>query len=416
MSEFYDIAVVGAGPAGLSAATLTAQSGLKTIVFEEHPVIGVPVQCGEGVSRYLLEHNNIDHRNGKADWIKIHLPNQNFYFPGTKKEHGYDEFGVYRMGNSFDSFLVNRTKFDQMLAAKAEDAGAEIRTGTKVIKLSIDVTNGAELTTKSLTKGSSVIHAKMVVACDGPASRMAASQGLKAPLNYVHAAEWKIKGQLSETLDFYFDHELTPEGYSWVFPKHETSTIGLTCRKVQNPAQRLNKLMKMMEKRFNKTFEKIELIGGLIPANPTQPCQTHKDRFILAGDAGGFTNPIFYGGIAIAILTGRMAGESIVEAVEMDPDHHFSEKNLARYDTKWQNAPQFDPVIYKGRKLFYKNFTNVELEQMGKLTNNVQVGQINWLKAKYLITKAFFTGSIRVRWKDYKTVFEAFSLSGKWGF
>ncbi|MHA2365438.1 MAG: NAD(P)-binding protein, partial [Candidatus Hodarchaeales archaeon] len=86
MSNSFDVAIVGAGPAGLSAATLTAKIGLKTVVFEEHPVIGIPVQCGEGVSRQLLDYHNIDHKNGKSDLIKIHLQEQKFYFPGTPKD------------------------------------------------------------------------------------------------------------------------------------------------------------------------------------------------------------------------------------------------------------------------------------------------------------------------------------------
>ena len=114
MPELFDVAIVGAGPAGLSAAQRTAKSGLKTVVFEEHPVIGIPVQCGEGISRHLLDYHKINHKNGTADWIKNRLPKQKFYYPDTKKEHGKDEFGVYWMGSGFETFLVNRTKFDQL--------------------------------------------------------------------------------------------------------------------------------------------------------------------------------------------------------------------------------------------------------------------------------------------------------------
>jgi NADPH-dependent 2,4-dienoyl-CoA reductase/sulfur reductase-like enzyme len=44
--EQYDVAVIGAGPAGGSAALHAAKLGLKTIILEEHNVIGEPVHCG----------------------------------------------------------------------------------------------------------------------------------------------------------------------------------------------------------------------------------------------------------------------------------------------------------------------------------------------------------------------------------
>ena len=52
----YDVAVVGAGPAGSNAAYECAKNGYKVIILEEDPVVGVPVQCGEGLSCFALQH------------------------------------------------------------------------------------------------------------------------------------------------------------------------------------------------------------------------------------------------------------------------------------------------------------------------------------------------------------------------
>ena len=95
MTESFDVAIIGGGPAGSSAAKKVAEAGLKTILFEEHEVLGFPVQCGEGVSRKLLEIHGIDHKGGKADWIKIHLPLQHFYFPGTNRISINSEYIYY---------------------------------------------------------------------------------------------------------------------------------------------------------------------------------------------------------------------------------------------------------------------------------------------------------------------------------
>ncbi|OLS22894.1 MAG: Digeranylgeranylglycerophospholipid reductase [Candidatus Heimdallarchaeota archaeon LC_3] len=80
--ESFDVIVVGAGPAGTNTATKTAESGLKTIVFEEHQEVGVPVQCGEGISQQLLEYHNIDYKNN--DFVDVQFSNQKFYFGGIE--------------------------------------------------------------------------------------------------------------------------------------------------------------------------------------------------------------------------------------------------------------------------------------------------------------------------------------------
>ena len=299
--ENVDFIIVGAGPAGSNAAIKTAASGLKTLVFEEHKEKGIPDQCGEGDSQQLLDYHKIDYKSG--NFIDIHLPHQKFYFAGKNEKTGDWDMQKYTMVSGYKTYLVNRTKFDQMFAKQAMDKGAEYRTLSIVTDVRIDST-GVEVDVHS-PNGSSpyTVKGKVIVAADGSASRIARSQGLKIPTKYVHACEWKVEGKWSDTLDFYFDHDLTPYGYSWVFPKENVSKIGLVCRQVYEPAIRLNELMKRMEKQFKTTFKKIELIGGLIPAEEQQPQKTFSNRLLVAGDAGGFTNPFFYGGISISILT-----------------------------------------------------------------------------------------------------------------
>lgn len=411
--ESFDVIVVGAGPAGTNAAEKTADAGLKTIILEEHQEVGVPVQCGEGVSEQLLEYHNIDWKNN--DFVDIHLPKQKFYFAGEK--NGEWDIQKYLMLSGFSAFLVNRTKFDQMFANQAVNKGAEIRTKSKATNVSIDK-HGVEVTVRTPEGNNSYsIKGKVIVAADGPAGRIGRSQGLKLPTKYVHAVEYVVKGKHSDTLDFYFDHELTPYGYSWVFPKEEYSKIGLVCRQVFEPAKRLDKLMNRMEKKLNTKFEKLDLIGGIIPAEEKAPEKTVSNRLIITGDAAGFTNPFFYGGISIAILTGRLAGETIVQTSQNKSD--FSENDLMKYESKWRKEKPFNKVIYEGRNLFYKKFSNTELEVMGNFANVDKVGQVTgipWFRAKMLTLRAFLNGDIRKNWREYKKAVSGMSQSGQWGF
>jgi digeranylgeranylglycerophospholipid reductase len=411
--ESFDVIVVGAGPAGTNAAEKTAEAGLKTIVLEEHQEVGVPVQCGEGVSQQLLEYHKIDYK--KNDFVDIHLSKQKFYFAGQTESEW--DIQKYTMLSGFSAFLVNRTKFDQMFANQAMDKGAEIRTKSKVTDVSIDK-QGVEITVRT-PEGDApyTVKGKVIIAADGPAGRIGRAQGLKLPTKYVHAVEYVVKGKHSDALDFYFDHSLTPYGYSWVFPKEEYSKIGLVCRQVFEPAKRLDKLMQRMEKKLNVKFVKLDLIGGIIPAEEKPPEKTFSNKLIVTGDAAGFTNPYFYGGISIAILTGRFAGETIAKVSQKDSD--FSEKSLMMFESKWRKEKPFDKIIYEGRNLFYKKFSNTELEVMGNFANVDKVGQVTgipWLKAKRLTFRAFMDKDIRKNWKEYKKAVGGMSLSGQWGF
>ncbi|OLS22893.1 MAG: Digeranylgeranylglycerophospholipid reductase [Candidatus Heimdallarchaeota archaeon LC_3] len=323
----------------------------------------------------------------------------------------------YQMLGGNSALLVDRTKFDQMFAKEAEEKGVEIRTKSKVTNVSIDK-HGVEATIRT-SEGNFPysVKAKVVVAADGPAGRIGRAHGLRLPTKHVNAVEYIVKGKFSDTLDFYFDHELTPYGYSWLFPKKEYSKIGLVCRQVFEPAKRLEKLMQRMEKMLNTKFEKVSLIGGIIPAEEQPPQKTVSNRLVVTGDAAGFTNPFFYGGISIAILTGRLAGDTIAKVSQKDPN--FSEKSLMLYESKWRKEKPFNKRIYEGRNLFYKKFSNKELEIMGNFADVDKVGQVSgipWFREKLLTLRAFMDKDIRANWKEYKKAVDGMSLSGKWGF
>ena len=66
----YDVLIIGGGPTGLSAAITTAKKDLTTLIIEEHPIIGHPLACGEGISTdKLLSLENMPKINGKFNPI-----------------------------------------------------------------------------------------------------------------------------------------------------------------------------------------------------------------------------------------------------------------------------------------------------------------------------------------------------------
>ena len=116
----YDVAVVGAGPAGSNAAYECAKNGYKVIILEEDPVVGVPVQCGEGLSCFALQHLDI-----KPDdvFISANIARLRVIFTNGNWMSVHD--GGYEL---------DRDKFDQFLVKRATDVGSELYTSAKVIE------------------------------------------------------------------------------------------------------------------------------------------------------------------------------------------------------------------------------------------------------------------------------------------
>ena len=116
-----DVLVVGGGPAGCSAARASARGGAKTILIEEHPEIGVPVQCAEGIGKYLIP------------FLPFKVPQEQLRWEIKGMTFWADDILIKRDGGIWSGYTVDRAIWDQWLASLAKGEGAEIRVNTKLI-------------------------------------------------------------------------------------------------------------------------------------------------------------------------------------------------------------------------------------------------------------------------------------------
>lgn len=143
MIKKYDVIVVGAGPAGSAAAKEAAERGLKTILIEEHPQIGIPQHCSgllygtkSGIGEEVLSTLNKRVILSDVRLRRVYSPK------GRVMEIPLEGQGVW---------LLDRSLFDLQLAGQAANAGAEILINTKVTNLLVEGDHVIGVATNSLT-------------------------------------------------------------------------------------------------------------------------------------------------------------------------------------------------------------------------------------------------------------------------
>ena len=330
------ILVVGAGPAGASAAAASAREGLKVLLVERKPKAGVPVRCAEYIPAPLL--GEID--TGK-DFVVQPVKGMRTFLPGGE---------VHEM--RAPGYMIGRDLFDQALVGKAVDAGAEVLLSHRVLS----VNDGTALIKRS-DGGLEEVKADVVIGADGPHSVVGRCVNSinKDPMPAV-----QVSVPLTEGMDYtevYFHKEIYG-GYGWLFPKGETANVGLGMKTAGNDAGRIMRVLDRFADRLveaGKIEKKIlAKTAGWIPAGA--PREAVRGRVLLAGDAAGHTNAITGAGVAQAVICGRLAGECAAKAVLAEDMGILSE-----YETQWRDL--FGDVLSKAserRKLLEREWERLE--------------------------------------------------------
>jgi len=282
--EQAEILILGLGPAGASAALAAAARGCRVVALDRKREAGVPVQCAEFVPAMI-----------DAD------------VTGAVRQR-IDAMATFVEGDAadlqpdFPGHMLDRAAFDAALVARAAQAGADCRFGSRVLRIAKDGT-------VHLGDGSQ-LRARVVVGADGPRSQAGRAIGsvntelvetrqVTVPLRYAYTAT-----------DIFLSADI-PGGYGWLFPKGGVANLGAGV----SPAQRarlkpiLQKLHADLGDRVGK--EILATTGGAIPVGGLlRPWgRLGETLVLLAGDAAGLANPVTGAGIAAAVQSGRLAGE-----------------------------------------------------------------------------------------------------------
>ncbi|HEV8595447.1 MAG TPA: NAD(P)/FAD-dependent oxidoreductase [Thermoplasmata archaeon] len=382
----YDVAIVGAGPAGGRAGMDLAKAGHSVLFLEKRDVVGVPVQCGEGLSKFGLDNAGLPEDEA---WIRERVKGVRVVLPdGT-------DFTV-----SIPGFCIDRAGFDQWVVQRAVDAGAELRTRTKVTHMHRH--DGGWVLETDRTEP---VHAKAVIGADGPASNVARWAGLLQHRVYVKAIEYRFhESDWSYPCDgwliFYYAQKYRG-GYAWVFPKASYYDVGvLAMDRVKDLMDGFCAEMKVPMDRIHKKT------GGDIPLRYTLTSLAAPGLAIV-GDAAGVTNPVFGGGIHPALYSGRVAGEVAVEAFARGDMNHFIE-----YSRHMRASPFFDPVLWRTADLF-SSWDDAHFNFAGDVVDHGDTRDVTTLRAFWRILTRH--PKLLSETRDLLTMKRGLSLTQKYG-
>ena len=327
----YDVVVVGSGPAGTVTARFAAEAGVNVLIIERRAEVGVPVLCGEGISRKIDEWNIIKGTRwmaGKMEGARIYSPD------GTCVKLSAE------MAGNETGYVIYRDVFDQELARLAIEAGAELMTNTNATGLIKEKGRIRGIRAKHFDEEIE-IEADIVVGADGVDSKIGKWAGIDTTLKpedletccqYTFA---NVKN-LDSYCDFYLGKEIAPGGYIWVFPKGKgIANVGIGILASLSEAGMAKKLLDNFiskDPRF-KNAHPLRFLAGAVPV--ALPVETVRDNLILVGDAARHVDPITGGGLTHCLEVGKIAGEVIGKAVK---EKNFSKEFLSEYETRWKEA------------------------------------------------------------------------------
>ncbi len=335
MREEYDVVVVGAGPAGSTAARIAAKES-DVLLIEKRQEIGAPLRCAEGVS--LTKIPGVFHESfaryvtPDARWIASEVRAYRFIAPdGTTFTMSAEMFGREEPWG----LILERKLFDRQLAKDAARAGADVITHTRATGLIMD--GGVLRGIRCTHHGDELeIHAKLIIGADGVESQVGRWGGINTTLRLkdidtcaqYHAANVEIR---PETLDFYLGPH-APGGYAWVFPKGENSAnIGLGVLASKAGTKRPIEYLEDFMKHHFPGGQPVELVVGGAPVSEGLATLV-RDGLMLVGDAARHTHPVTGGGILPALEGGTIAGAIACKAIGQDD---VSARVLREYETTW---------------------------------------------------------------------------------
>jgi len=362
-----DVIVVGAGPAGTTAARLLAAWGISVLLLEKHRLPRYK-PCGGAITKRTIQFlAPLDISPVIETWIRklvVQSPS----------------------GESFTADLpegliatVMRDKFDTYLTDAAILAGAKLKSGEPVLKCE-QRSGWVEITTTCGT-----YRCLALIGADGANSVVAEQLGLKPKRRAVSiVAELlpEAKEQWDEGIHLHFPFNLN--GYAWCFPKGDHLSAGIYTRSPQIPNWREWLYRYLANLELHDCLDRQRIRGHAIPIADKNSV-FHKGNVIVVGDAAGVADPFTGEGISWSIYTAKLAAAFVRIFLEGEKDalSDYTRAVLKGVLSEMSAAHWFARILFSLPQFSFQHFLRREpvLNNFAKLLGGEVTYRELWNKA-----------------------------------
>ncbi|MEI8175384.1 MAG: NAD(P)/FAD-dependent oxidoreductase [Candidatus Omnitrophota bacterium] len=341
----YDVAIIGAGPAGSYVACQTQRAGLKTIVIEEHPSIGEPSFCAGIVGKEVFGRLAIapDCVLNKINSLIVAAPSGEKLNLISDKTHAY---------------IIDRTAFDRQIAHLAIDNGTSFLTSTKCTGISV-AGNHVRLKLSTSPLSETEIKARVCVLAAGAYYGLHKGLGLSTPKAFLDCSQTEIATRAPlKSIEIHLGNEIAPGSFAWVVPVDpHHARVGVCTRK--NSLMYLSRFLASKELKGRFKSEKPILRKRLVPVDTIE--RTYLERVLVVGDSAGHVKPITGGGIFYGLLCANIASEIIVTAFKKDD---FSQRHFRRYESEWKRLIGLELKVGRFVRRFISTLSDENLNSL----------------------------------------------------
>lgn len=297
MERPRDCLIVGAGPAGATAAYHLAKAG-RSVLLVEKEVLPRSKVCGGGVSPQVGRWFDLDFSPVISTRVRT-----------FRYTWAFGDALDVDLGTPEPLWMVRRDAFDHFLVRQAQALGAELKAGCPVQGLRFERGNWLLDTAEGPLAG------RFLIAADGATGPLARWLGFQGRQRKVAGAlEAEIRGPVDRLDLAHLDFGSIQNGYLWNFPKADGHSLGIGVFQGR-PGRDLREVLAAYAASFG-----LELAAGHVSGHPVlcwngdQPL--HTQQALLAGEAACLVDPFTAEGIRPAVFSGLQAAQAIHRALD----------------------------------------------------------------------------------------------------